>query len=222
MEMHGQADLIQAIVLAGKGWIVLTLVAGLPEIWVLALALHLGRPYMLRTLRKCGLRFGADVWWLSYVLVRDLALLLAFAFSFVFLMPDLVTRLELPLTGALSGLLLFWALLVKLTGDADDNPRHFRAATLLIVLAAALYLVPLVLGPKAAGPLEGSALAGFLTTRSNAGWATALLLAAIAGYMITGAYVFKVVLARSRPRPAVVLRSAPQAVAPTAEGQQAT
>lgn len=213
MDMHGQNELIQAIVTAGKEWLVLTLVAGLPEIWVLALALHLGRPYILRTLRKCTLRFGADVWWLSYVLIRDLALVLAFAFSIVFLMPDLVTRLELPLTGALSGLLLFWALLVKLLGDADDNPRHFRIATVLIVLAAAIYLVPLVLGPKAAGPLEDSALAEFLTTRSNPSWAVALLLTAVAGYLATGAYIFGAVLARSRPRPGRVTRAGPTGLA---------
>lgn len=200
MEMHGQSELIQAIVAASKSWIVLTLIAGLPEIWVLALALHLGRPAALRTLRKCTLRFGADAWWLSYVLMRDLALILAFAFSAVFLMPDVVSGLELPLTGALSGLLLFWALLVKLLRDADDNPGDFRTATILLVLGAAFYLVPLVLGPKAAGALEGSELARFLTTRTNPTWALALLIGAVGGYVATGAYVFAAVLARSRPR----------------------
>lgn len=207
MEMHGHNELIEAIVIGGKEWLALTLVAGLPEVWVLALALHLGRPYMLRTLRKCTLRFGADVWWLSYVLIRDAAMIAAFAFSVVFLMPDLVTKLDLPLTGALSGLLLFWALLIKLVGDADDNPRHFQAVTLLMVAAAMFFLVPLVLGPKAAGPLEGSALAEFLTTRHNPTWALTLLLLALGGYLVTGAYIFVAVLARSRPKRAGVRRS---------------
>jgi hypothetical protein len=213
MEMHGQNELILALVAAGKEWLALTLVAGLPEVWVLALVLHLGRPYMLRTLRKCTLRFGADVWWLSYVLLRDGAMIAAFASSVVFLMPDLVTKLDLPLTGSLSGLLLFWALLIKLIGDADDNPQHFRAVTVLMVAAAALFLVPLVLGPKAAGPLEGSALAEFLTTRRNQIWAIALLLLAVGGYLVTGAYIFGAVLARSRPKKVSVPRPRPAAVA---------
>ena len=40
-------------------WLVASIVAFLPALWTMALMLHLGRPYVLRTLRRCGLRLGA-------------------------------------------------------------------------------------------------------------------------------------------------------------------
>ena len=66
--------------------------------------LHLGRPYVLRTLRRCGLRLGADVWWMSYLLIRDGLLLVTLALSFIFFNPNLVTTLAFPITGPLATL----------------------------------------------------------------------------------------------------------------------
>ncbi len=49
-----------------------TLAAVLPILWLLMLALHLARPYMLNVVQKFSLRLGADIWWLAYVAIRDM------------------------------------------------------------------------------------------------------------------------------------------------------
>ena len=68
-----------ALVQGGAQWLVATIVAFLPVLWTMTLMMHLGRPYVLRTLRRCGLRLGADIWWMSYLLIRDAVLLMTFA-----------------------------------------------------------------------------------------------------------------------------------------------
>ena len=55
----------------GAGWMVLSVAAVLPILWSFTLILHFARPYIIRFLRRLTLRFGGDVWWLSYVLFRD-------------------------------------------------------------------------------------------------------------------------------------------------------
>lgn len=52
----------QALVQGGATWLVATIVAFLPVLLTTTLMLHLGRPYVLRVLRRCGLRLGADIW----------------------------------------------------------------------------------------------------------------------------------------------------------------
>ena len=83
-----------ALVQGGSQWLIATIVAFLPALWTMSLMLHLGRPYVLRTLRRCGLRLGADVWWMSYLIIRDALLLLTFALSFIFFNPNLVANLN--------------------------------------------------------------------------------------------------------------------------------
>ncbi len=55
---------------------VFSIAAVLPILWAFAMTLHFARPYVIRFLGTLTLRFGADVWWLSYVLIRDALLLL--------------------------------------------------------------------------------------------------------------------------------------------------
>ena len=74
-------DLATALTTGGSGWLVLSLAAVLPILWAFALIMHFARPYVLRFLQTLTLRFGGDVWWLSYVLVRDVLLLLTLALS---------------------------------------------------------------------------------------------------------------------------------------------
>src|SRR5207248_9814825 len=78
----------QALVQGGSQWIVSTITAFLPVLWTMTLALHLGRPYVLRILRRCGLRLGADIWWMSYLLMRDALILMTFALSWIFFQPN--------------------------------------------------------------------------------------------------------------------------------------
>src|SRR5579859_2556048 len=83
-----------------------TLAAVLPILWLLMLALHLARPYMLNVVQKFSLRLGADIWWLAYVAIRDLAILTTFALSFMFFFPDVMVGKDLPVTAPLAALCL--------------------------------------------------------------------------------------------------------------------
>src|SRR6266704_1259776 len=104
-----------ALVQGGSLWLIATIVAFLPALWTMTLILHLGRPYVLRTLRRCGLRLGADIWWMSYMLMRDAVLLLTFALSWIFFSPTIVMNAALPITGPLAALCLLLSLAVGAT-----------------------------------------------------------------------------------------------------------
>jgi hypothetical protein len=133
---------------AGESFVEGTIAAALVVLWILAVALHLGRPYMVRTTRKFTLRLGADLWWIIYVALRDILLAQVFLGSFIFFYPDVVTGQDLPITGGLAAVCAFAALLIKLTtrGDADTN--GYRWQVILIGLGASLYIVPYFLGTQ--------------------------------------------------------------------------
>lgn len=187
------AQVIAGLLSGGMAFIYITLAAMLPLLWVLALTLHLARPYMLRTIKKFYLRFGADVWWLLYVMIRDAVMVLTFVISVFFLFPDQVRNLALPVTGPLATVVLFWALLVKLTRDADDNPRDFAAVTYLMVAGAVLYLTPFLFGVEA--PMRGWEEARRLASSStNPEVALPILYGALGLFGLTGAYIFRFVM----------------------------
>jgi hypothetical protein len=142
-------DLATALTSGGAGWMVLSLAAILPILWSFALIMHFARPYVIRFLQTLTLRFGGDVWWLSYVLMRDALLMVVLALSTIFLMPNLYIGLGLPLTAPLATVVLFWALVVKLMRDADDDPGAYRMVSVLLVIASVLYIVPQVYGLEA-------------------------------------------------------------------------
>jgi hypothetical protein len=152
-------DLATSLVNGGATWLVLSLAAVLPILWAFALVLWFARPYVVRFLQTLTLRFGADVWWLSYVLIRDLMLLLTFALSIIFLMPNLYIGLGLPITAPLAVVVLFWAISIKLIRDADDDAVAFRWVSGLLVVASVLYIVPQIYGLEAADQVD--ALNGF-------------------------------------------------------------
>jgi hypothetical protein len=194
-------DLAQALASGGEGWMVFSIAAILPILWAFAMTLHFARPYVIRFLGTLTLRFGADVWWLSYVLIRDALLLLTLALSVIFLMPNLYIGLGLPLTAPLSTVVLFWALVVKLTGDADDNPRTFRVVSILLVIASIFYIVPQIYGLESADQVDALAgvgldwTPGFLSaanadegTINSLAWPIIELSLALFG--ATGAYLF--------------------------------
>jgi hypothetical protein len=147
-------DLAQALTTGGEAWMVLSIAAVLPILWAFAMSLHFARPYVVRFLSTLTLRFGADVWWLSYVLFRDGLLLVTLTLSTIFLMPNLYIGLGLPLTAPLSTVILFWALVVKLTRDADDDAATFRLVSVLLVIASALYIIPQIYGLESADQVE--------------------------------------------------------------------
>ena len=66
------ADQVNGFFDAGESFIEGTIAAVLVMLWLVVLALHLARPYMLHTLGKFTLRLGADLWWIIYVAIRDI------------------------------------------------------------------------------------------------------------------------------------------------------
>ena len=106
---------------AGEGFIEGTIAAALVVLWLLALALHLGRSYMVRTTGKFTLRLGADLWWIIYVGLRDLILVQVFLGSFIFFYPDVVAGQALPITGGLAAVCAFAVLLIKLIRHGDET-----------------------------------------------------------------------------------------------------
>ena len=182
--------IIEAILQGGMQWVVSTLAAFIPSLWVMTVILHLSRPYVLRTVSKLSLRFGADVWWLGYVLVRDGVMLVTFALSLVFLMPALMATISLPLTAPLAALVLFMSLYVKLLYDADDDFQAYRVATVLMAAAAALYLVPQIFAIEAASQTWMAPFAGFMTSTENPTWVGPIVAVALVGYGVIGALIF--------------------------------
>lgn len=147
-------DLATALTHGGSGWLVLSLAAILPILWAFTLIVHFARPYVFRFLQGLTLRFGGDVWWLSYVLMRDALMLVTLALSMIFLMPNLYIGLGLPLTAPLATVGLFWALTVKLTRDSDDDPVAWRWVSILLVISSVLYIVPQIYGLEAADQVD--------------------------------------------------------------------
>jgi hypothetical protein len=147
-------ELAQALTSGASAWLVLSIAAILPILWSFAMAMHFARPYIIRMLQSMTLRFGGDVWWLSYVLIRDALLAIVLAMSVIMLMPNLYIGLGLPLTGPLAVVVLLWALVIKLIRDADDDPAAFRLVSVLLVVASVLYIVPQIYGLEAADQVD--------------------------------------------------------------------
>lgn len=180
----------QALVQGGAQWLVSTIVAFLPVLWTMTLIMHLGRPYVLRTLRRCGLRLGADVWWMSYLLVRDGVMLITFALSWIFFEPNIVANSALPITGPLAALCLLIALAIKLSRRVDDDMNAYRLATVFLVLGATLYYGPQVFAVEATSQ---SYLAGFgqaFTSNTNLPVALGIMWVSLAGALIIAGWLF--------------------------------
>lgn len=183
------AAIIKAFLDAGEGFLEGTLAAALPIFWLLALALHLARPYMLTTTRKFSLRLAADIWWVLYVGIRDIVVVLAFVMSFLFLFPDVVVGRDLPIGGSLATAALFGVLLTKLVADADDDPRAFRIVSYLLAAGATLYIIPTLVGVQVSALGLGqpwSGVASSLVTSQDqpvaiALWAVSLIAVGVMG-----------------------------------------
>ena len=179
-----------ALIQGGSSWLISTIVAFLPALWTMTLILHLGRPYVIRTLRRCGLRLGADVWWMSYILMRDALMVVTFALSWVFFQPNIVTSAALPITGGLAALCLLIALAVKLTRRVDDDINAFRLATAFLVLGATLFYGPQVFAVEATSQGYLAGFAKFFTSNSNETLALILMWISLAGVAIIAAWMF--------------------------------
>ena len=183
------AAIIKAFLGAGEGFLEGTLAAALPIFWLLALAMHLARPYMLNVTRKFSLRLAADIWWVLYVAIRDIVVVVTFIMSFMFLFPDVLVGNDLPIGGSIATALLFGVLLTKLVADADDDPRAFRVVSYLLAAGATLYIVPTLVGVQVSGlglakPWDGVA-ASLVTSQDQplaiALWAISIVAVGVMG-----------------------------------------
>jgi hypothetical protein len=180
----------QALLQGGAQWMISTIVAFLPALWTMTLMLHLGRPYVLRILRRCGLRLGADVWWMSYLLMRDALMLMTFALSWIMFQPNIVVSAALPITGSLAAVLLLLGLAVKLSRRVDDDIAAYRLATVFIVLGATLYFGPLVFGVEATSQPYLSGFGQFFTSNTNTPWALGIMWVSLAGVVVVAGWLF--------------------------------
>jgi hypothetical protein len=204
----------QALVQGTQYWLILSVAAVLPILWAFTLSLHFARPYVIRYLQSLTLRFGGDVWWLSYVLMRDALLVVTLALSAIFLFPNLYMSADLhvPITAPLAALVLFWALLAKLTGDSDDDARTFRIVSVLLVVASMLYIVPQMYGVEAADQAEAlnsfsSILGGIpaaLVSGSNPDLSYPILNLSLLGFAATGAVIFAWFMRKTKFEPAEI------------------
>jgi hypothetical protein len=154
---------------AGEAFVEGTIAAALVILWILSVALHLARPYMVRTTGKFTLRLGADLWWIVYVALRDLLLLQVFLGSIIFLYPDVVSGQDLPITGGLAAVCAFAALLLKLMTKGDADLRSMRLQVILIGLGAALYITPYLFGTQMTmfnGNLSGQAVSVLVSSHN--------------------------------------------------------
>ena len=197
-------DQVSGLFDAGEGFVEGTIAAALVMLWLLVLALHLGRPYMVRTVRKFTLRLGADLWWIIYVALRDLLLVQVFLGSFIFFYPDVVLGRDLPITGGLAADCAFAVLLIKLMTRGDADTRWFRIQTLLLGLGSVLYIGPYLLGVQVTtvgGDVAGTMSSIFVTSQ-NTDWSMALcyVSGALAGLMGLVAVIYNLRMASPRPR----------------------
>jgi len=186
-------DLATALTNGGSGWMVLSVAAVLPILWAFTLVLHFSRPYVIRFLMRLTLRFGGDVWWLSYVLMRDALMAITLGLSMIFLMPNLYLKIGLPITAPIATLILFWALVLKLIRDTDDDPAAFRLVSILLVVASVLYIVPQVYGMEAADQAYPDALRSLsnaMISSQNLVVARPIMWLTLGLFAITGAALF--------------------------------
>jgi hypothetical protein len=179
-----------SLVQGGSSWLIATIVAFLPVLWTAALMLHLGRPYILRTLRRCGLRLGADVWWMSYLLIRDAVLLITLGLSWFYFEPNIVYNSALPITGPLATLCLLLALAVKLTRRVDDDVNAYRLSTVFLVVGATLYYGPLVFAVEASSQTYLSGFVQAFTSNTNQTAALVIMWISLAGVALVALGLF--------------------------------
>jgi hypothetical protein len=200
-------DQVSGLFDAGESFVEGTLAAALVVLWALSVALHLGRPYMVRNTSKFTLRLGADLWWIIYVALRDLILLQVFLGSFIFFYPDVVTGQELPITGGLAAVCAFAALLVKLMTNGDSDINGVRAQVILIGLGALLYLGPYIFGTQMtllSGNITGQVMPQLVTSLNpDVALPLCYLSAALTGVLAAVAVIYNLGQTRTR-RPTAV------------------
>ncbi|MFZ3092020.1 MAG: hypothetical protein WA240_15540 [Nitrospirota bacterium] len=129
----------------GINWL-MTLVSWL--LFTMAVSLHLLRPYYVRNLAKFTFNLGAEIWWLLYILIRDLMSVLAFVYSLQITFPKHLLEWAKPLgvdymaytmPMLIGSMILGLALGLKLVANTEERPRWFAIFNILILAGYAFY-----------------------------------------------------------------------------------
>jgi len=195
-------ELAQALTNGAAAWLVLSVAAILPILWAFTLVMHFARPAVIRFLQSLTLRFGGDVWWLSYVLIRDALLVITMGLGMLFFMPNLYFEGDgLPITAPLSVVFLFLALIVKIVRDPDEDPQAFRILSVLLVIASVLYIVPQVYGMEAADQAYLGDLPAKLVSVTNLAWARPIFWGSFALFgILAGGMFVRAIMQLKDPR----------------------
>lgn len=177
-----------------QGWLTATVVAMMPMLWALTMIMNVGRPYFIRQLKRCNVRFGADVWWLGSVLVRDAIMILTLAATFLVIMPHPASiaegkPLSVPVFAPLAAVFLFIALAIKLTTDCDDDPAQFRRMLSFLSIGAALYVLPTIFGIEAGSQVWMAPVVHFLSSRGDPGVFNVVSTVSVISYVGTAGYL---------------------------------
>jgi hypothetical protein len=132
-----QADLVSG----GSIWLETTIAVALVFVTAMAFSLQIARGYFIRILNKFTLRLGADIWWLTYILIRDGLIFMSFVMGLLVFFPG--TFLDYPMAVPFMPLSVVFfgaALVTKLYVDADDNRNAFRFVTILVFIGTLLWI----------------------------------------------------------------------------------
>jgi hypothetical protein len=166
-----QGDLVSG----GSIWLETTIAVALVFVAAMAFSLQIARGYFLRTLEKFTLRLGADIWWLTYVLIRDGLIFMAFIMGLLVFFPGTLGDYAMAVPFMPVSVVLFGsALVIKLYFDADEDRNIFRVVTALVFGGAATWIfgtifvteTPLALAPSNL-PSSISTTSGFWYTLAN-------------------------------------------------------
>ncbi|MDG6986025.1 MAG: hypothetical protein JRM73_04685 [Nitrososphaerota archaeon] len=158
------------MVSAGSIWLETTIAVALVFVTAMAFSLQIARGYFLRILNKFTLRLGADIWWLTYVLIRDGLIFMSLIMSLMVFFPG--TFLDYPLAVPffpLTSVLFAAALVTKLYFDADDSRNAFRFVTVLVFAGTVSWIFGTVFITET--PLALSTLPAGISATSGI-WAT--------------------------------------------------
>jgi hypothetical protein len=189
---------------AGESFVEGTIAAALVALWLLTLALHLARPYMVRNLKKFTLRLGADLWWIIYVGLRDVILVQVFLGSFIFFYPDVIGGMDLPITGGLAAACAFAVMIIKLTTKGDQDVRWFKIQSILLALGSVLYIGPYLLGVQMTSVVgeDAAGSVNALVSSQNPDLAMPLCYVSAVIVGLLGLYAVVYNLRAASPRPA--------------------
>ncbi|MCL5675108.1 MAG: hypothetical protein M1611_00670 [Candidatus Marsarchaeota archaeon] len=126
-------------------YIIETITVVLSLLMVIAVSLQVARGYFLRILRKFTLRLTADLWWLVFIILRDLMVLLTVLLGLVVFMPaiDMAYPVAVPFE-PLGVVLYAFALVLILTKDTDENAKYDTMVTKLLGAGTGLYLIGVI------------------------------------------------------------------------------